>query len=125
MGGHPLILGRPWLATTDAFIGHRYGSMIIAHGDERKHITLYSLAQSPSLESMLKEQEQEQTKSVLSINQFFDFGEEEENEDLMDLFISEPSISEQLRKVQYEAANELLNQCFQETCTIQTLQNSL
>ena len=49
LGGHTLILGRPWLATTDAFIGYRSGSIIIAHGDERKHITLYLLAQSPSL----------------------------------------------------------------------------
>ena len=29
LGGHPLILGRPWLAKTDAFIGCRAGSMII------------------------------------------------------------------------------------------------
>ena len=28
--GHPLILGIPWLATTDAFIGCRSGSMIIS-----------------------------------------------------------------------------------------------
>ena len=48
---------------------------------------------------MLEAQEKQQTKSVLSINQFFDLREEEENEDLMDLFISEPSISEQLREV--------------------------
>ena len=30
LGGHPLILGRPWLATVDAFIGCREGSMIIS-----------------------------------------------------------------------------------------------
>eukprot|EP00253_Pinus_taeda_P016213 PITA_16213 len=124
LGGHPLILGRPWLATANAFIGCRSGSMIISHGDERKHISLYSPSQSTSLESALETQEKQQTKSVLSINQFFDFREEEENEDLMDLFISKPSISEQLREVQYEAASDLLNQCFQETCTIQTLRNS-
>eukprot|EP00253_Pinus_taeda_P010783 PITA_10783 len=99
LGGHPLILGRPWLATADVFIGCRSGSMIISHGDERKHIALYSPAQSSSLGSVLETQEQQQTKSVLSINQFFDLREEEENEDLMDLFISEPNISEQLREV--------------------------
>ena len=98
LGGHPLILGRPWLATVDAFIGCRSGSMIISHGDERKHITLYSPAQTTSLVSILETQEKQQTKAVLSINQFFNFREEEENEDLMDLFISEPSISEQLGK---------------------------
>ena len=26
LGGHPLILGKPWLATTNAFIGCRLGS---------------------------------------------------------------------------------------------------
>ena len=27
LGGHPLILGRPWLATVDAFISCRFGDM--------------------------------------------------------------------------------------------------
>jgi len=92
LGGHPLILGRPWLATADAFIGYRSGSMIIAHGDERKHITLYPPTQSPSSLSWHDDQ-QEETQHVLSINQAFNFREEEENEDLIDLFISEPNIS--------------------------------
>ena len=30
LGGHPIILGRPWLATADAFIGCRLGNMIIS-----------------------------------------------------------------------------------------------
>jgi len=30
LGGHPIILGRPWLATVDAFIGCRSGNMIIS-----------------------------------------------------------------------------------------------
>jgi len=42
----------------------------------------------------------------------------------MDLFISKPNILEQLRVTQYEAESHLLNQCFQETCTIQSLQES-
>ena len=37
--GHPLILGRPWLATADAFISCRAGSMIISNGYETKHLT--------------------------------------------------------------------------------------
>ena len=49
LGGHPLILGRPWLATTDAFIGCRIGNIIISHGTERKQITLYPSAQIPSM----------------------------------------------------------------------------
>jgi len=43
LGGHPLILGRPWLATTDAYIGCRSANMTIIHGAETKHINLYPL----------------------------------------------------------------------------------
>jgi hypothetical protein len=41
LGGHPLILGRPWLATSDAFISCRSGSMTISNGYEMKQLTLY------------------------------------------------------------------------------------
>eukprot|EP00253_Pinus_taeda_P011392 PITA_11392 len=49
LGGHPIILGRPWLATVDAFIGCRSGNMIISRGTERKQLTLYPSAQSPAV----------------------------------------------------------------------------
>jgi len=41
VGGHPLILRRPWLATADAYIGCHSGDMYISHGDSRKKVTLY------------------------------------------------------------------------------------
>ena len=41
LGGHPLILGRPWLATTDAFIGYRLGDMFISDGNSTTKFTLY------------------------------------------------------------------------------------
>eukprot|EP00253_Pinus_taeda_P020901 PITA_20901 len=41
LGGHPIILGRPCLATVDAFIVCRSGNMIISRGNERKELTLY------------------------------------------------------------------------------------
>jgi len=41
LGGHPLILGRPWLATKDAFINCRSGSMTISNGYATKQLTLY------------------------------------------------------------------------------------
>jgi hypothetical protein len=40
--GHPLILGRPWLATTDVYIGCQLGNMTIARGGITKNIILYS-----------------------------------------------------------------------------------
>ena len=41
LGGHPLILGRPWLATANAFISCRSGSMTISNGCETKQLTLH------------------------------------------------------------------------------------
>jgi hypothetical protein len=79
LGGHPLILGRPWLATTNAFIGCRAGNMIISHGTETKQITLYPPAQRPSMTNQLawmneiKEQQEEVIQSILTINQLFLF----------------------------------------------------
>ena len=37
MEGHPLILGWPWLATTNAYIGCRTGSMTITRGNSVKN----------------------------------------------------------------------------------------
>jgi hypothetical protein len=39
--GHPLILGRPWLATVDAYIGCRMGNMTISRGGVTKNLILY------------------------------------------------------------------------------------
>jgi len=41
---HPLILGRPFLETIDAYIGCREGSMTITKEDVVKNILLYPLA---------------------------------------------------------------------------------
>ena len=41
LGGNPLILGRLWLATVDAFLGCRARSMIISKENESKRISLY------------------------------------------------------------------------------------
>ena len=99
-----MILGRPWLATTDTFIGYRTGNMIISHGTERKQITLYPPAQKPSIIDQLPwldeidQQQEEVIQPILSINQAFDF-REENNEYLLDCFISEPDISEDRKSV--------------------------
>ena len=46
LGGHPLILGRPWLATIDAFISCRSGDMYISDGNSIKKFTLYTPART-------------------------------------------------------------------------------
>ena len=43
--GHPVILGRPWLATSNAFIGCREGEMTISNGLSMKKLTIYPPAQ--------------------------------------------------------------------------------
>jgi hypothetical protein len=52
LDGHPLILGRPWLTTADAYIGCRIGNMTIARGSATKNLILYPLAK-PSLLSYI------------------------------------------------------------------------
>jgi hypothetical protein len=43
--GYPLILGRPWLATADAYISCRAGNMTIKNGPMSKQLVLYPPAQ--------------------------------------------------------------------------------
>ena len=45
VGGHPLILGRPWLATVDAYIGCRSRNMVISNGHNTKNLVLYPPAE--------------------------------------------------------------------------------
>ena len=42
---------------------------------------------------------------------------------MLDYFISEPDIYEQLRNMQYNVANQVLRQKFQENCTIDSLES--
>eukprot|EP00253_Pinus_taeda_P003708 PITA_03708 len=46
LGGHSLILGRPWLATADAFISCRSGDMYISNGNSTKKFNLYPPAKA-------------------------------------------------------------------------------
>jgi hypothetical protein len=43
LNGYPLILGRPWLATTNAYINYRVGNMTIKNGQSQKKLVLYPL----------------------------------------------------------------------------------
>jgi len=46
LGGHPFILGRPSLATADAFISCRSGDMYIYDGNSTKKFNLYPPAKA-------------------------------------------------------------------------------
>jgi hypothetical protein len=43
--GHPVVLGHPWLATSDAFINCRYGEMTISNGTHSQKLVLFPPAQ--------------------------------------------------------------------------------
>eukprot|EP00253_Pinus_taeda_P025341 PITA_25341 len=92
LGGHPLILGRPWLATADAFISRRSGSMTISNGQETKQLTLYPHA-TPMINndnSVWLDYEDEETQPILTVGQALTFKDSTEDE-LISNFISEPS----------------------------------
>ena len=46
LGGHPLILGRPWFATANDFIDCISGDMLILDGNSTKKFTLYPPAKT-------------------------------------------------------------------------------
>jgi hypothetical protein len=78
LGGHPLILGGPYLATTDAFIGCRSSSMTISDGYNTKNLTLYPHA-TPSAEpenSLWMDTEDESALPVLTIGKALSFKDE-------------------------------------------------
>ena len=93
LGGHPLILGRPWLDTADACISCRYGSMTISDGIEIKNLTLYPPAR-PSLEAetslYMEPEEEEGVQPLLTIGKALSFKDETED-DAINNFINEPT----------------------------------
>lgn len=79
MGGHPLILGKPWLAIADACIGCRSWNMIISDGHNTKNLVLYPHTKPNSLiklaggkkaiSTVEVEMEDEEVRPVLTIGQ--------------------------------------------------------
>lgn len=79
MGYHPLILGRPWLATADAYIGCRLGNMVISNGHNTENLVLYPPAKpnssikptdSKKVVSVVEDgMEDEEVRPVLTIGQ--------------------------------------------------------
>eukprot|EP00253_Pinus_taeda_P019997 PITA_19997 len=92
LDGHPLILGRPWLATADAYIGCRQGNMTITRGPDIKNLVLYPLAQ-PSL-TMIKTNQHpvsyltNNIRSPLTVQKALDFKDQTED-DAINNFISQ------------------------------------
>ena len=90
MEGHPMILGRPWLATVDAYIGCRNGEMIISNGVATKKLTLHQPAQ-PVVHNPLWLEDPYETQEIdqplIDIDQTRDLQENIE-EHILDQFLS-------------------------------------
>jgi hypothetical protein len=58
---YPLILGRPWLATIDAYISYREGNMTITNGQSQNQLVFYPPSQPLMIENfpMWIEEEEE------------------------------------------------------------------
>ena len=76
LGGHPLILGRPCLATTDAYISYRLGSWMISNGIDIKNLTLYPLVRPISdveIPLGMDFEEEEDIQPLLTIGRYLTF----------------------------------------------------
>jgi hypothetical protein len=92
LGGHPLILGRPWLATVDAFISCRSGSMTISNGYETKQLTFYPHA-TPLINNddfVWVDFDNQLTQPILTIRQALSLKDSTVDE-VINNFICEPS----------------------------------
>ena len=92
LGGHPLILGRPWLATADAFISCRSGSMTISNDYGTKNLTLFPHA-TPIInneDSVCMDYDDNAIKPILIIGQALSLKDNTEDE-VINNFICEPS----------------------------------
>ena len=90
-----MILGRPWLATADAYIGCRQGNMIITRGTDIKNLVLYPPVQ-PSV-TIVKTNKHpisyltDNIRSPLNIQEALDFKDQTED-DAINNFISQTEL---------------------------------
>ena len=121
LGRHPIVLGRPWLVTADAFIGCRSGTMYISRGESMKQIKLYPLAQ-PKTETQNilwydnEASDIETTQPIFTIDQIKIFQETSEENQISTFLCNANS----LEKDNFEM-ERILNAKTQETSSPATL----
>lgn len=104
VGGHPLILGRLWLATADPYRRFRSRNMVISNGHNTKNLALYPPTEpnSPNelpggkkfVSTVEDKVENEQVRPVLTIGQAHQL-KMESKDDVITSFMDDPcSISE-------------------------------
>eukprot|EP00253_Pinus_taeda_P017006 PITA_17006 len=75
--GHPLILGRPWLATADAYIGFRQGNMTITKGPD-KALDFKHQTEDDAINNFISQTESRSHTQCLLIEATFDSELEED-----------------------------------------------
>jgi len=114
--GYPLILGRPWLATADAYISCRAGNMTIKNGPMSKQLVLYPPAQ-PLLEHdlllWLEEGEEDDVYSAALCTLETTSGGPQTEDDLIETLIQNPAPSALSLEilVEYTQASTLVDLC--------------
>jgi hypothetical protein len=81
--GHPIVLGRPWLATVDAFIGCWSREMTISNGSQSQKIILFPPAQPTNEVTLWLENpygEEECAQPLLTIEQLRGYQEQTEDQ---------------------------------------------
>ena len=115
-----MILGKPWLATADAYIGYRQGNMTISRGTNIKNLALYPPAQ-PSV-TIIKTNKHpvsyltENIRSPLTIQEALDFKYQTED-DAINIVISQakPRSHVQCHMIEATFDNELEEDLLKDT----------
>lgn len=106
LDGHPLILGRPWLATGDAYIGYRTSSLTITRGNSIKNLALYLPSQLRLTIVRIRKQPKTYLKenicSLLTMGDVLEFKNQTED-DVINTFINHPITVSNLRCHMIEA----------------------
>jgi len=107
LNGHPLILGRPWLATVDAYISCRTCNMTIERGSNVKNLALYPPAHQ--ILTIIKTRKQlvsyltENIRSPLTIEDALEFKDQTED-DIINTYINQPDVISHLKCHMIEVA---------------------
>jgi hypothetical protein len=95
--GYPLIMGSPWLAIVDDYIGCR--NMTISHETSTKELTLFPLAkpsldfQAPLWANGEDSDEEAEAHQALSIDQYLAIREKIEDNEINDFIVSSSSLA--------------------------------
>jgi hypothetical protein len=119
--GHPVVLGRPWLATADAFIGCRSGEMTISNGTHSQNLTLFPPAQPTTKIPLWLENpygEEECAQPLLTIEQIRGFQEPTEDQ-ILSQFLAETECIEYPQS--FQEYKHIFSSEFQELCHPSTL----